>query len=138
MEIKAFVNKCISVKFYVVLRSFRTSLLLTAFRELSGLQQNVHHLLLGPRKSLPVTSKGCLFLCSAVSQCLLCYSVCPGLMLRNVSYLQRRSSHSFLCKNLFHAESSTEGMAGNWFTSYCYPIIFKKSNRKMLSNYTPN
>lgn len=62
-------------------RSFRTCLLLTAFQELSGLQQKVHHLLLGPRKSLPMASKGCLFLLfSAVSQCLLCYPVCPILL----------------------------------------------------------
>lgn len=111
--------------FIVVCRSFRTSRLLTAFQELSGLQQNVHHLLLGPRRSLLVTSKGCLHFFFTVSQCSVCFSACSSVMLKNTSYLQRRCSHSFLCKNLFHPESSSQVMTENLFTSCCYPVILK-------------
>lgn len=57
-------------------RSFSTSFILTAFQELSGLQQNVHHLLLGPRKSLPVTSKSYFCFCFQQTP-----SVCCALLL---------------------------------------------------------
>jgi len=67
-----------------------------------------------------------------VLSCLSC------LMFREVSCFQGRCSHSFICKNWFHPESSNQGMAKSRFTFCCYPIFFKRGTGNMVSNYIAN
>lgn len=110
--------------------SFRTCLLLTAFQELSGLQQKVHHLLLGPRKSLPMASKGCLFLLFSVCCAILfvlSYSQDSG---KVQSLLPLSESVSPRIQQLGHGREQIYFLLLSQF--------FKKGTGNMVSNYTAN
>lgn len=83
-----------------------------------------------------MTSKGslCFFLSQQSPSVVLSYLSC--LMLRKVSCFQERCNHSFLYKNQFHLESSSQGTAENRFTFCCYPNFFEKVTGNTVSNYT--
>lgn len=110
----------------VVGRSFRIFLALIAFQELSELQQNVHHPLLGPRENLPMTSKGCLcLLFSQLSLSLRCAVLCYAQ--KSICWFQRRGSLSSFVEDIFTQSLATR--AGDRFT-FCCPSFYFSSNRK--------
>lgn len=112
----------------VVGRSCRTFLLLTAFQELSGLQQNVHCLFLDHRKSFPMASKCCVFSFLSSLPVVVVLSCFSCVTLRKVSCFQGRCNHSPLRKNLIspriqQAQQRTDVL------STAIPIFFKKEQK---------
>lgn len=89
----------------------------------------------GLQKKLSHGFKGLVFLFSAVSQCFLCYSICPVLDSGKCLAFREEAitPPSVRGRLLFHPESINQ-ITDLLFC--CYPCIFKKGTGTTVSNYT--
>lgn len=115
-------------------RSFRTSLLLTAPFRAWWVAAKCASSPLGPRKSLPMASEGCLcFLFPQQPPSVSCAILFVLFMLRKVSCFRGMCNHSSSVRIYF---TSNQGVTENRFSFCCYSNIFKNCTGNLVSNYT--